>query len=233
MAVTVKKAVLWRRELDNRPGSLAETLKPLADAGVDLQVVMGYAFPGEHEHAAVEVFPVTGAKAEQAAQQAGLRASPRIACLIVTGDDSPGLGHSIADKLAANGINISFVMVQSSGRQYHGVFGFESQEEADQAVSIIKEAGKAAGGKRSAAKTSRGKSAGGRKAGGAATKKAAASKTSGGKKAAAKKSGAKKSLAKKPAAKKAAAKKPAAKKAGTKKTAVKRGTKVGARPKKK
>ena len=33
MAVTVKKAVLWRKEIDNRPGMLADTLGPLAEAG--------------------------------------------------------------------------------------------------------------------------------------------------------------------------------------------------------
>ena len=46
MAVTVKKAVLWRKEIDNRPGMLANTLEPLSEAGADLQVVMGYRYPG-------------------------------------------------------------------------------------------------------------------------------------------------------------------------------------------
>ena len=140
MAVTVKTAVLWRKDLENRPGALAETLKPLSDSGVSLQVLMGYAFPGEPDHAAVEVFPIAGTKAEQAASEAGLAPSPDIACLLVQGDDKPGLGHAIADKLAANGINISFVMVQVTGDKYLGIFGFESQEEADRAIAIIKEA---------------------------------------------------------------------------------------------
>lgn len=42
MAVTVKKAVLWRKEVESQPGVLAATLKPLAEAGADLQIVMGY-----------------------------------------------------------------------------------------------------------------------------------------------------------------------------------------------
>ena len=46
MAVTVKKAMLWRKEVDNRPGMLASTLQPLAEAGADLQVVMAYRYPG-------------------------------------------------------------------------------------------------------------------------------------------------------------------------------------------
>ena len=46
MAVTVKKAILWRREVDNQPGMLANTLHPLSEAGADLHVVMAYRYPG-------------------------------------------------------------------------------------------------------------------------------------------------------------------------------------------
>jgi hypothetical protein len=33
MAVTVKRITLWRSEVENKAGVLAQTLKPLADAG--------------------------------------------------------------------------------------------------------------------------------------------------------------------------------------------------------
>lgn len=199
MAVTIKKAVLWRKELENRPGTLAETLKPLAEAGISLQVVMGYAFPGEQEHAAVEVWPIEGEQAANAAGQAGLHATPQIACLIVSGDDVAGLGHAIADRLATNGINISFVMVQAANEQYHGVFGFQSQEDADKAAQIIEEVGRAmvperkaaprkTTRKRAAAKTTRGKSKAKAK-GKSAGAKRGARKTTG--RAAGKKTGAK------------------------------------------
>ena len=48
MPVTVKRDTLWRKEIENRPGALAAVLAPLAEAGADLQVVMGYRHPG-HE----------------------------------------------------------------------------------------------------------------------------------------------------------------------------------------
>ena len=35
MAISVKKTSLWRREVDNKPGMLAQTLQPLADAGAN------------------------------------------------------------------------------------------------------------------------------------------------------------------------------------------------------
>jgi len=55
MPVKVKKITLWRKELENRAGTLSDTLEPLAEAGADLQVVMGYCYPGERFRAAVEI----------------------------------------------------------------------------------------------------------------------------------------------------------------------------------
>jgi len=54
MAITVKKATLWRKEVANDPGVLANVLQPLAGAGANLRVVMGYTIPGEPTRAALE-----------------------------------------------------------------------------------------------------------------------------------------------------------------------------------
>jgi len=58
MAVTVKRITLWRKELENKAGTLAGTLEPLAKAGADLQIVMGYRYPGDNTKAVVELYPV-------------------------------------------------------------------------------------------------------------------------------------------------------------------------------
>ena len=73
MAVTVKKAILWCREVDNSPGILASVLQPLSEAGADLQVVMAYRYPGGENKAAIELYPVSGRKSGAAAQTAGLQ----------------------------------------------------------------------------------------------------------------------------------------------------------------
>jgi len=67
MAITVKPITLWRREIEHRPGALAETLAPLADSGINMQVLMAYRFPGNEERGAVELFPVSGKRATAAA----------------------------------------------------------------------------------------------------------------------------------------------------------------------
>jgi hypothetical protein len=45
MPITVKHIILWRNEVDNKPGALAGTIEPPAKAGADLKVIMGYKHP--------------------------------------------------------------------------------------------------------------------------------------------------------------------------------------------
>lgn len=137
MAVTVKKITLWRREIEDRPGSLARVLAPVAEAGASLQVVMAYRYPEPAGRAAVELAPVTGRKPTAAAQGAGLGPSA-IGALLVQGDDRPGLGSSLSDALGQAGISLHFLMALVSGRRYTAVFGFGSESEADRALPIIK-----------------------------------------------------------------------------------------------
>ncbi len=139
MAVTVKKVVLWRKEVANDPGVLADVLTPLAEAGANLRVVMGYAFPGDPSRAAIEVFPVTGKKVTAAASAAGLSVSP-IPCLLVEGDDKPGLGARMARAIADRGVNISFLMAETVGKKFSAVFGFQNDADASTAMKAIKAA---------------------------------------------------------------------------------------------
>ena len=139
MAVTVKKITLWRKELENQTGTLAKTLEPLAGVGVDLQVVMGYRHPEGGTKAAVEVYPVTGKKSAQKAEEAGLAASS-IPALLVEGDNKPGLGHKIAKAISDAAINMAFLMAVVIGKKYSSVIGFENEADANKAGAIIKKA---------------------------------------------------------------------------------------------
>jgi hypothetical protein len=124
-------------EVDHQPGLLARTLEPLAVAGVNLQAVMGYRLPGDRARAAIEVFPVTGAKALLAAQAAGL-SQAAISAVRIDGENRPGLGHAIAKALGDAGVNIDFFVGQVSGDHHTTVIGFASREDADKAIPFIK-----------------------------------------------------------------------------------------------
>ncbi len=143
MAVTVKKIILWRAEVDNRPGALATTLAPVAQAGVDLQVLMGYRHPGAESKAAIEVFPISGKKAAKAGSAAGLVAA-EIPALLVEGDNKPGLGYRIAQVIGAAGVNMAFFMAQVIGRRFAAVIGFETEDDAKKAIPATKSSGRGA-----------------------------------------------------------------------------------------
>jgi hypothetical protein len=134
MAISVKTITLWRREVEDRPGMLAATLEPLAKAGTNLQVVMGYHIG---KMSAIEVFPVAGKKATAAAQQGGL-AQIGPPALLVNGENRPGLGHAMARGIADRGINIHFLVAQVIGGRYSAVLGFGSNDDAAQAAAVIK-----------------------------------------------------------------------------------------------
>ena len=140
MAVAVKKIVLWRKEVENRAGVLANALAPLAHAGTDIHVVMAYRFPGQESKAAIELYPVTGKRSASAAKEAGFSPSD-IPALLVEGDNRPGLGYATAQAIADSGISMDFVMAQVVGRKFSAVFGFQSDADAAKCAGIIRKAG--------------------------------------------------------------------------------------------
>lgn len=141
MALSVKKVTLWRTEVPNQTGELARVLEPLAEAGANLRVVMGYRHPDHPDRGAIELFPVSGRKTTAAAEQAGLHAAP-IPCLLVDGDDRAGLGSELARAMANQGVNLAFLMAQTIGRRFSAVIGFASDDDADRAAKAIKGAGR-------------------------------------------------------------------------------------------
>jgi hypothetical protein len=143
MAVTVKRINLWRAEVDNQPGVLARTLEPLAQAGADLRLVMGYRLPQTPDRSVIELHPVSGKRATAAAQATGLVPASDIPCLLVEGDNRPGLGAAIGRGLADAGLNIAFLIAQVVGRKFVAAIGFADESAAATAARVIKQAASA------------------------------------------------------------------------------------------
>jgi hypothetical protein len=137
MALTVKRITLWRKEVENRPGVLASVLDPLAQAGADLRLVMGYRFPAEPDRSAIEVYPVAGKRQVAAAEQAGLTPFD-LPCLLIEGPNRPGFGARLGSALAEGGINIAFLMAAAVGRNATAAIGFADADTADRAAKIIR-----------------------------------------------------------------------------------------------
>jgi hypothetical protein len=138
MAVRVKNVTVWRKEVAHAPGELARALRPLAEAGANLQVIMAYA---EGDRGIVEVCPISGKKATDAAKRAGFVASDK-PTLLIEGNDRPGLGFRIASAIADKGISISFDVTQVIAKKYSAIYGFQTEDDARAAASAIKRAGR-------------------------------------------------------------------------------------------
>ncbi len=136
MAVTVKQVAIWRSEVAHRSGELARVLRPIAEAGANLQVIMGYA---EDDRGIVEICPISGKKVIEAAKKAGFAASSK-PTLLVQGDDRAGLGYKIARAIADQGVSISFDVTQVIGKKFSAVYGFHSEEDAKAAAGAIRKA---------------------------------------------------------------------------------------------
>ncbi|HWL94807.1 MAG TPA: hypothetical protein VNT79_14915 [Phycisphaerae bacterium] len=138
MSITIKKAVLWRTEVSNKPGAMGASLAPLADQGINLDLVMGYTNP-DKTLASIEVFPIGSAKAQREARKVGF-SKAEFPCVVVQGKNQAGLGKKVASALGEAGINLNFFVAQAIDGEYVGLFSFEAQSEADLAVKVLRSA---------------------------------------------------------------------------------------------
>jgi len=84
----------------------------------------------------LELFPVLGRAAEDAARQAGLSPSTK-PTLLIRGGDRLGLMTLFYRAVEDEGINIDFLVAQALGDEFSVVIGLATDAEADQAAAAI------------------------------------------------------------------------------------------------
>ena len=131
MSIRVKKVVVRRTEVENRPGEYGRALEPLAE--LDLDLVLGY------QGAVIDIAPIVGKKARNAAESAGFKPLPT-SMILVEGENQPGVCGTAARALGAAGISMDSVVAQVAGKKYQALFGFTSEADARRAASVIKKA---------------------------------------------------------------------------------------------
>jgi hypothetical protein len=65
-----------------------------------------------------------------------------MACLVVEGDDRPGMGAQLGRAIAGAGISFAFMMGQVVGKKFSVAVGFANEQEAAAAAQAIKSSGK-------------------------------------------------------------------------------------------
>lgn len=138
MALKVTKVEVWAGEMQDKPGELARILGALADAGANIECVIGRRQPDKPGTGVVFVTPIRGKKVQAAAQSAGLSPASNVPTLRVEGADKPGLGAKLASAIADAGVNLRGVSAAVIGKKFVVYFGFDSADDAAKAARALK-----------------------------------------------------------------------------------------------
>ena len=127
-AVTVKRVKSFVIDVENKAGVLAEYLKGLRDAGVNLRGLWGFATMGGNGK--IHCIPDDEGKFLQACKKMGKEPRARTS-FSVTGEDRVGALCDLLDRVAAAGISVNAVDAISSANGFGAyIWGDRTNSEA-------------------------------------------------------------------------------------------------------
>lgn len=138
MALKIQRADMWAAPLEDKPGSLADKLNLLANAGVNLEFVIGRRRPEKASAGVVFVTPIKGAAGCRAARKAGFEKTASLHTVRVEGPDKQGQGAKIAAALAAKGLNLRGFSAAAIGKRFVAHVALDSPADAAAAVRVLR-----------------------------------------------------------------------------------------------
>jgi hypothetical protein len=133
MKLEIAKQTVWSAAIGDEPGGLASKLRPLADAGVDLEFMIARRSSESRGTAVVFLTPITGSKQVRAAKAAGFQKAESLHGLRVEGRNQPGLGAMITEAVAAANINMRGFSAAVIGQRYVMNLSFDSESDCNKA----------------------------------------------------------------------------------------------------
>jgi len=141
MTYTVSKVEMWSGELEDLVGGLDRKLEPLAEAGVDLEIVVARRQPHLPGRGIVLLGPIKGAKAQKAAAATGLSRASDLFALRVEGPNKPGDCARVTRLLAGASLSLRGLAATVCGSRYVLSIGFDTEADASKAAGLLKAAG--------------------------------------------------------------------------------------------
>ncbi len=139
MANKIMKVKVWSADIEDRCGATAEKLTGLSEAGADLHFVLARRKPGNPAKGVLYVAPVNGREQEEAACQAGFAPAEYFACLVVQGENKPGLGTRLLQALAKANLNLRGMSASVIGKQFTALIAFDNMSDADYGMTILRQ----------------------------------------------------------------------------------------------
>jgi len=140
MDLLVERVDVWAATIQDRPGSLAELLTNLRDAGADLQLIIARRAPEKSGTGVVFVTPLQGDQEIRAASELGFNVTQSLHSVRVTGRDKPGIAAQLTRKLAEGGINLRGFVASVIGSQFVAYVGVDSLADTKKAMEILRRA---------------------------------------------------------------------------------------------
>lgn len=128
----ISRCDVWAGTMADKPGALAKKLAALSGAGANLKFLLARrSRPGR---GVVFAAPLRSS----AARKAGLKKSPDLKCVCVTGPDRAGLGAKMTAALAKAGINIRGLSAIVIGGKCAVYLALDGAADANKAVKALK-----------------------------------------------------------------------------------------------
>lgn len=138
MELDIEKADVYAAGIEDKPGGLAKKLTTLSEAGADLDFIIARRSPDRPGTGVVFVTPLRGDRELRAATAEGFTVSRSIHSVRVEGENRPGVGAQLCRALSHAGLNMRGFSAAVIGTQYVIYFGFDSSEDADRAIEVLK-----------------------------------------------------------------------------------------------
>ena len=140
MDLIIERAEVWAASIEDKPGSLANVLTGLREAGADLNFILARRAPDQPGQSVVYVTPLNGDAELEAAATLGFSMTTRVHAVRVEGANRPGIAAELAALLAAAGINLRGFSAAVLGTQFILYLGLDSAEDAARAISLLQQA---------------------------------------------------------------------------------------------
>lgn len=135
-----ERVEVWAASIEDKPGSLANVLAGLREAGANLNFILTRREPGHPGKSAVYVTPLTGDAELEAAATLGFNLTARVYSVRVEGPNQAGLAAELTAQLAAAGLNLRGFSAAVLGTRFILYIGLDSAEDAAKTLTVLQQA---------------------------------------------------------------------------------------------
>ena len=137
MDLIAERVDVWAARIEDPPGSLANILTGLREAGADLHFILARRELDPPGQSVVYITPLTGDAELEAAATLGFNLTARVHSVRIEGQNQPGIAAQLAAQLAAASLNLRGFSAAVLGTRFILYIGLDSAEDAVKALAIL------------------------------------------------------------------------------------------------